>query len=187
MVNNDLDRMNSNLNLIFTPSKKLNFALSSTIAKTKTALPGNPWDGGLGAAMGYALPIYPVYNTDGTFFKGGGNSANPVMVNHLRKESNNELRSISSFNMNYSPLERLSFSFTGSLDYMDFKNEGTEQGYMRSSGKDYRWENGRKVYNWNYNVVANYDFGLQNGHDLKAMLGHELQESLTTGKKYQLG
>lgn len=181
LVNNDLERINGNLNLMFKPSAKLNMALSSTVAQTSTALPGNPWDGGLGAAMGYALPIYPVYNTDGTFFKGGGNSANPVMVNELRKESNDELRAINSISINYSPLSKLSFSFTGALDYMDFKNKGTEQGYMRSSGKDYRWENDRKVYNYNYNVVANYDFGLQNGHDLKAMLGHELQESLTTG------
>jgi TonB-linked SusC/RagA family outer membrane protein len=181
LVNNDLERLNGNLNLVYKPSEKLNMALSSTVAQTSTTLPGNPWDGGLGAAMGYALPFYPVYNADGTFFKGGGNSANPVMVNKLRNESNDELRTINSININYSPLSKLSFNITGALDYMDFKNKGTEQGYMRSSGKDYRWENDRKVYNWNYNVVANYDFGLQNGHNLKAMLGHELQESLTTG------
>ena len=181
LVDNDLDRINGNLNIIYNPSKKINLAISSTLANTSTSLPGNPWDGGLGAAMGYALPIYPVYNTDGTFFKGGGNSANPVMVNELRNENNDELRTINSFILNYSPTSKLSFSFTGALDFMDFKNLGTEQGYMRSSAKDYRWENNRKVYNWNYNVVANYDFGLQNGHDLKAMLGHELQESLTTG------
>jgi len=181
LVNNNLERTNGNLNLIFTPSKKLNIALSSNLANTSTALPGNPWDGGLGAAMGYALPIYPVYNSDGTFYKGGGNSANPVMVNNLRKESNDELRAINSLNINYSPFKKLSFTFNGALDYMDFKNKGTEQAYMRSSGKDYRWQNKREVYNWNYSLVANYDFGFKNGHDLKAMLGHELQESLTTG------
>lgn len=181
LENNKLERTNGNLNLIFTPSKKINIALSSNLANTSTALPGNPWDGGLGAAMGYALPIYPVYNPDGTFYKGGGNSANPVMVNNLRKESNDELRAINSLNINYSPFKKLSFTFNGALDYMDFKNKGTEQAYMRSSGKDYRWQNKREVYNWNYSLVANYDFGFKNGHDLKAMLGHELQESLTTG------
>lgn len=181
LVDNNLERYNGNLNLNFTPSEKISVVLSSNVAKTSTSLPGNPWDGGLGAAMGYALPIYPIYNADGTFFKGGGNSANPVMVNELRNESNDEVRTINSVSINIAPLKRLSFSLTGALDYMDFKNLGTEEGYMRSSGKNYRWENNRKVYNWNYNVVANYDFGLENGHDLKAMLGHELQESLTTG------
>lgn len=181
LVDNDLSRMNGTLNLIYNPSSKINVSLSSNVAGTSTSLPGNPWDGGLGAAMGYALPIYPVYNADGTFFKGGGNSANPVMVNELRNESNDELRAINSLNVNYAPFKKLSFSFSGALDYMDFKNKGTEQAYMRSSGKDYRWQNDRQVYNWNYNIVGNYDFGLKNGHDLKAMLGHELQESLTTG------
>ncbi len=181
LVKNNMERMNSSANLNYTPSEKLNMALSSSVAKTSTRLPGNPWDGGLGAAMGYALPIYPVYNADGTFFKGGGNSANPVMVNKLRDENNDEFRTINSLNINFAPTKKLSFSFSGALDYLDFQNKGTEQGYMRSSSKNYRWDNGRKVWNWNYNVVANYDFGLQNGHELKAMLGHELQESLTTG------
>ena len=42
-------------------------------------------------------------------------------------------------------------SFAGAFDYMNFKNNGVEQGALRTSGLDYRWENNRKVYNWNYN------------------------------------
>ena len=182
LVDNNLERVNGSLNLNYSPSEKFNVAISSTFANTSTALPGNPWDGGLGSAMGYALPIYPIYNPDGTFFKGGGNSGNPVMVNKLRDDSNDEIRTINSLSLKYAPNSKLSFSFTGALDYMDFKNEGLEQGAMRSSGLDYSWENKRNVYNWNYNVVANYDFKLPNeDHNLKAMIGHELQESLTQG------
>ncbi len=181
LVDNDLERINTKLNLSYTPSQSFSVALSSTLAETSISLPGNPWDGGLGAAMGYALPIYPIYNADGTFFRGGGNSANPVMVNQLRDEKNDELRSINSIVVNYSPIKKLSFNLNAALDFMNFKNNGLEQGAMRSSGKDYSWENKRDVYNWNYSIVANYDFGLSKDHDLKAMLGHELQESLTTG------
>ncbi len=185
LVDNDLERVNAGLNLNYTPSSKFNAILTSTIAQTSTALPGNPWDGGLGAAMGYALPIYPIYNSDGSFFNGGGNSGNPVMINELRDDSNNELRTINSISLNYMPTSKLSFSFSGALDYMNFKNKGTEQAELRSSNANYSWENNRKVYNWNYNLVANYDFKLPNeDHDLKAMLGHELQESLTTGTNY---
>ena len=182
LVDNDLERINGSLNMKYSPSSKFNAAISSSIAQTSTALPGNPWDGGLGSAMGYALPIYPIYNDDGTFFRGGGNSGNPIMVNKLRDDKNDELRTINSLSINYLPNSKLSFSFMGALDFMDFNNKGLEQGAMRTSGEDYRWENNRKVYNWNYNVVANYDFKLTNeDHDLKAMLGHELQQSLTTG------
>ena len=181
LVDNDLERVNAKMNLNYSPSKKFSALLSSSFAQTTTALPGNPWDGGLGSAMGYALPIYPIYNADGTFFKGGGNSANPVMVNKLRDDKNQELRTINSVAVNYSPNEKLTFSFNGALDFMNFNNKGLEQGAMRSSGLDYSWENNRKVYNYNYNLVANYDFKLSNDHDLKAMIGHELQESLTTG------
>ena len=183
LVDNDMNRSNGNLNLNFTPSEKISAAISSSVAQTNTSLPGNPWDGGLGSAMGYALPIYPIYNDDNTFFRGGGNSGNPVMVNKLRDETNKEFRTINSLTIKYAPTAKLSFNLNGALDYMDFKNVGLEQAAMRSSGKDYRWENNREVYNWNYNVVANYDFKLANeDHDLKAMLGHELQESLTSGK-----
>ena len=181
LVNNDLTRENAKMNLNYTPSDKLTVSLSSTLAKINTSLPGNPWDGGLGAAMGYALPVYPIYNADGTFFKGGGNQGNPVMVNHLKDENNKELRTINSLAVNYTPLKKLSFTITGAFDYLNFKNEGTTDAYIRSAGTDYYWKNSREVWNWNYSAVANYDFGLKNGHDLKGMLGHELQESLTTG------
>ncbi|MCK3685942.1 TonB-dependent receptor [Maribellus sp. YY47] len=185
LVDNDLERINLGLNLQYIPSSKFSSSFSSTSAQTSTSLPGNPWDGGLGAAMGYALPIYPIYNSDGTFFRGGGNSGNPVMMNKLRDDSNDETRLINALTFNYSPTEKVSFNFSGALDYMNFNNDGTESGQLRSSGYDYRWENNRKVYNWNYSIVANYDFQLANtDHDLKAMLGHELQESLTTGTNY---
>ncbi len=183
LVNNDLERVNLGLNLQYAPSSKFNAALSSSVAQTATNLPGNPWDGGLGAAMGYALPIYPIYNSDGSFFRGGGNSGNPVMMNKLRDDRNEETRTINSLMMNYSPTEKLSFNFSGALDYLNFYNKGTEYGELRTSGQDYRWKNNHKVYNWNYSLVVNYDFKLPNeDHDLKAMLGHELQESLTTGE-----
>lgn len=183
LVKNDMERNNIGLNLNFAPSKKFNTTLSSSVAQTSTVLPGNPWDGGLGSAMGYALPIYPIYNSDGSFFRGGGNSGNPVMVNKLRDDKNNEFRTINNLTLFYMPTTKLSFNFNGALDYMDFKNMGLERGAMRTSGLDYRWENNRKVYNLNYNLVANYDFMLDNkDHDLKAMVGHELQESLTTGR-----
>ena len=187
LVDNDLQRVSGILSLDYNPSGKVGISLSSMVANTETALPGNPWDGGLGAAMGYALPIYPVYNADGTFFKGGGNSANPIMVNELRDEFNDETRTINSLKLNYSPLQNLKFDLSGALDYMNFKNRGTEDGYMRSSGVGYEWENSRKVYNWNYSLIGTYDFNLTNkNHDLKAMLGHELQESLTTGEDWNL-
>lgn len=185
LVDNDLERISANLNLNWTVSPKFNTTFSTSIAQIRTDLPGNPWDGGLGAAMGYALPIYPIYDEDGSYFMGGGNAGNPVMVNDLRNASNKEQRSISSLTANYFASEKLSFNFTGALDFMDFKHQGLEEGEMRGSGEDYRWENNRKVYNWNYSVVGNYDFGFDNeDHDLKFMLGHELQESLTTGINY---
>jgi TonB-linked SusC/RagA family outer membrane protein len=184
LVKNDLTRANGSLNLSYSPSQKFSATLSSSVANTTTVLPGNPWDGGLGAAMGYALPIYPIYNSNGTFFKTGGNSANPVMVNQLKDEQNKEFRTINSISLKYLPTSKLSFNLTGAIDYMDFKNTGNEDPYLRGSNAMYEWENTRNVYNWNYSLLANYDFGLGGGHDLKAMLGHELQESLTKGNNW---
>ncbi len=185
LVDNEMERINFGLNLNFTPSTKFNTALSSSVAQTSISLPGNPWDGGLGAAMGYALPIYPIYNSDGSFFRGGGKQGNPIMMNELRDENNNETRIINSLSVNYLPTKRLSFSITAALDYMNINNKGVEQGELRSSEQDYRWKNSHKVYNGNYSIVANYNIlPNKDNHDLKAMLGHELQESLTTGVNY---
>ncbi|MDP4204518.1 MAG: TonB-dependent receptor [Bacteroidota bacterium] len=185
MIGNVMKRMSGKLNLDYAFSPNYTLQLSTTLTGTKTDLPGNPWDGGLGAAMGYALPIYPIYNADGTFFKGGGNAGNPIMMNKLQTQNNKDTRTINSLAFMAKPIKNLTLTLNSAVDYYDFSNNGNQNGYTRT-GLWYQWNNYKYVLNYNYFALASYDFTLQNGHSLTAMIGHEYQRSKTTGTSYTL-
>ena len=185
LMNNDLKRTTGRLNLDYSPLKNLKISLSGSYGETEVRLPGNPWDGGLGAAMGYALPIYPIKNADGTYFKGGGNSANPVMVNNLKEEFNKEKRTINSINLTYIPFKNFTLTANGAVDYMQFKNTGDEDPYLRSANVAYKWENTKEILNYNYSIVGNYNLELDKSK-YTFMLGHESQYSKMTGDDYNI-
>lgn len=179
---NAFERYSGKLNVSYNPSQKLSFAVSTMIANTKTDLVGDPWSGGTGAAMGTALPIYPIKNEDGTYFKGAGNDANPVMVSNLQDVFNNEMRTINSLSINLKPTNKLSFAFNGAVDYLNFLNKGHVNKYLRTVDGDYQWKAQTDVLNYNYNVVGNYNLNIGE-NDFVFMLGNEMQYSKTKGKR----
>jgi TonB-linked SusC/RagA family outer membrane protein len=182
IIRNAFERYNGKLNLNYSPNKKLSFSVTTMLANTKTDLVGDPWSGGTGAAMGTALPIYPVKNEDGTYFKGAGNDANPVMVSNLKDVFNNELRTINSLSINFKPINKLSFAFNGAVDYLNFLNKGHEDKALRSVDGDYQWEAQTNVLNYNYNAVGTYNLKVRE-NDFVFMLGNEMQYSRTTGTR----
>ncbi|SHE93831.1 TonB-linked outer membrane protein, SusC/RagA family [Mariniphaga anaerophila] len=179
---NAFERYTGKINLSYNPSPKLNLAVSTMLANTKTDLVGDPWSGGTGAAMGTALPIYPIYNEDETYFKGAGNDANPLMVSELMDVYNDETRTINSLSLNYAPFKKLSFSFNGAVDYLKFLNNGFENKYLRSVNGDYTWNSRTNILNYNYNIIANYNTTIGE-NEFVFMLGNEMQYSKTTGER----
>ncbi len=186
MIGNNMQRASGKLSVDYRFNEKYSVSLSSMLATSETNLPGNPWDGGLGAAMGYAIPIYPIYNTDGTYFNDAGWSGNPVMVNNLRKLSNKDIRTINNLTINANPLKNFNVTLTGAIDYLNFEHTGNEDPYLRSSDLWYKWENKKKVLNYNYSAVVSYNFELPDDHSLTLMGGHEYQRSETTGDDWNL-
>ncbi|RIJ45658.1 SusC/RagA family TonB-linked outer membrane protein [Maribellus luteus] len=179
---NAFKRYNGKLNLNYTLSPKFTITASTMLANTKTDLVGDPWSGGTGAAMGTALPIYPIKNEDGTYFKGAGNDANPVMVSKLQDVFNDETRTINSLSINYAPIKKLSFTFSGAIDYLKFFNEGFQDKYLRSVDGDYAWKSKTNIFNYNYNAVGTYNTNIRE-NEIVFMLGNEMQYSKTTGER----
>lgn len=179
---NDYERISGRLNLDVTPFKDFTASVSSSISRGNNQLVGNPWEGGLGAAMSEALPIYPIYNADGTYWKGKGGNGNPLMINDLKDMQTTELRSINSLAINYKPVKGLNLQLNTAVDYLDFTHDGYEDPYLRSNDKGYAWKNLKWILNYNYSLVANYKLDLPKIHDLNFMLGHEYQYSKTSGK-----
>ncbi len=188
LKNNRYERASARLNLDTHFSEIINFTLSSTYNYGINHRVGAAWEGGTGAAMSTALPFYPVYEEDGSFFNynSSANGGNPVMKQELMKWRNYENRTINNLTMSVTPFENFSISASGGYDYMDFAEHRYEpQEFISSdhSGIAKKWP--RYVHNLTGNVVANYELEINDSNRITIMAGTEVQKSTTFSRYYE--
>jgi len=183
MIGNSINKLSGRVNLDYSVENLIDVKLSTSLSQAETDLTGNAWEGGIAAAMSEALPIYPIYNEDGDYFKGGGWVGNPLMVSNLKDMRNNEQRSFNNLSVTYKPLVNLNVNVNGGMDYMDFRHDVWIDPYLGGYDHIGRAEQQQKnVLNYNYNAIASYIFKMPKNHSLTGMIGHEYQRSSTTGK-----
>jgi TonB-dependent starch-binding outer membrane protein SusC len=107
-------------NFDYKPLKNLTINFTSAYYNGRTDMINNNWNGGLSYAMGTALPYYPVFNPDGTYFRAegagitfpfGGNNPQFQLANS--KFRNTENRYILGATVNYKPVKNLTLTVTG--------------------------------------------------------------------------
>jgi TonB-dependent starch-binding outer membrane protein SusC len=163
----------TNLDFIFTSNFKasLNAAFNNGVNKRVPAA----WDGGLGDAMSYALPIYPIYKSDGSYFTGGANPVRRLNETTLR---NTDRRLLGGIALDYAPTKNLTLRATGSYDYL----RGTEDRFETANwlGRtDVEGQAQRGVLvgrNWVVNGTATYAWDMNEKSKFKFMVGTEFQE-----------
>ena len=119
---NLFERATTKLSLNYNPFTKLKINGSTNLAwsKNKYAKVGSA--GGLGAAQSHALPIYPIYNDDGSYFwwdNGGTQNLNPVAELNLLDNRNNSLRSINNIDIILKINKMISINNQFSYDIID--------------------------------------------------------------------
>lgn len=183
LKNNKYDRASARLNIDSDFSKFIKLTLSSSFNYGVNHRVGAAWEGGTGAAMSTALPYYPVKNGDGTYFtyNSSANGNNPVRKQDLLQWRNYEKRTINNLTLLITPINNLSISANGGIDYMDFAEHQYEpKEYINSAhiGVAKMWPT--YVTNLTGNLVANYDLKLNDNNRLTFMAGSEIQKSNTT-------
>ncbi|MDA3615830.1 SusC/RagA family TonB-linked outer membrane protein [Polluticaenibacter yanchengensis] len=180
LQNNSYTRagLRANLDFNFSPKFKvlLNGAYNRGINKRVPAA----WAGGLGDAMSTALPYYPVYNDDGTYFTGG---SNPVRRLNETKWRNYDDRVLAGLTLEYKPIKNFTIRAQGSLDYfntMDYQYESAEW-LQRTDVPGIAKANPYWGTNWQANVTAQYDFNVTENSRMSVMVGTEAQESVVKG------
>jgi len=192
---NSFERLSARANIDYAITKTLDLTISSSLSRGINQRVRVSYTGGLGDAMSTALPIYPVYDDNGDFWRGETQTvANPLFTNANFQGYTIDDRSISTMSLKYHPLERLQFTLSGGLDYLDQKNDQWESGALRNdfpdfdgdgnpdgiprnrSERDVRW-----VTNYNVNALAEYETSI-NQSKFKFMAGAEYQQSVTAGK-----
>jgi len=129
------------------------------------------------AAMSDALPIFPVYNEDSTYFRGG---KNPQRYLDNTKYRNTDNRYLGGLTLEYSPVKNLTLKAVGSLDYLESNDDQWESGEWTS---DSRGPIAKRYPIWltNYTTTftANYQWNPTSDHKFTFLLGAETQESKT--------
>jgi TonB-linked SusC/RagA family outer membrane protein len=125
---NEFKRISGRANVDVNATDKLTLGTQLSPSYTSNDQVANSYTGGIGAAQSSALPIYPVYNADGTYFgqqlaKRGSffdtfQSRNPV-AQRENKANTTTFRSLTNLYLNYKIIPNLVLRIEGGLDYMD--------------------------------------------------------------------
>ena len=192
---NSFERLSIRANVDYKISDNLDLGVSSSLSRGINQRVRVAYTGGLGDAMSVALPVYPVHNSDGTYFRGITRTvANPVFTNDNYQGYTIDDRSITTLSLKYRPIDKLQISLSGGYDYLDQKNDQWESGTLRNdfidtdndgegdtprhrAERDVRW-----VDNFNASATAEYDYELSEDSKFKFLIGSEYQQSITSGK-----
>jgi TonB-linked SusC/RagA family outer membrane protein len=132
------------------------------------------WGGGLGDAMSTALPIYPVYNADGTYFNRG---ANPVRNVDLLDWKSVTGRLIAGVTLELKPVKDLSIKAIANIDNMDVNENQFQPPALRDQTRGYANSWPQKIFNNTLTGTANYDLQLGEKNKLSFLAGVETQLS----------
>ncbi len=183
LVGNSYDRTSLRLNGDYRFNKYLKLSVNSSLSHGVNHRVNAAWSGGLGSAMSTALPIYPVYNPDGSLWRGGDN---PMIAQLHKKWQTAEDRSINGAQFDIRVNDQLSFNVNANLDYMNI-NDDVYQDKLFDAGTAHAGFASRgvtTVKNYNTFFQGVYDVKLPLKHKLKIMGGYEYQRAITHRKNY---
>jgi TonB-dependent starch-binding outer membrane protein SusC len=175
--NNSFTRYSARLNVDYRVTDKLKIALTSSYNRGVNKRVPSAWDGGIGDAMSAALPIFPVYNPDGSYFTSGANPVRKVTETKRREIDN---RFIGGLSLEYQLIRNLFIRAVGSIEGIRSYDDQFES---------YLWMNKPTVdsgfakrfpywgKNWTTTVTANYLWNPGDDHRFNFLLGGEAQES----------
>lgn len=172
-------RSSARLNIDYEPIKNLTLSLSSSYAQGINNRVDGAWSGGFGAAMSTALPIYPIYDTTGNYWRPGAGSLNPVAVRNLKDWRTTENRTINNFKASYKISDKWVVSAFGAMDNMDFFEDIYEpKALINTNHAGIAKRSPRSTFNYNYNLITNYNILNTEKQSLDAMVGAEFQKSV---------
>lgn len=183
LIGNSYNRLTGRINVDYQLLKNLRIGVSSSLARGLNNRADVAWAGGLGQALSFALPIFPVFDENGAYFRpnNGGSFSNPVAKRNLVDWKTVENRSINNININYSPIKNLTLIGTASIDLLNMNDNIFEkQGWDLVNpliDRSKLWVT--HVNNWNANFTATYNMKIKEKHKLTLLIGSEAQKSIT--------
>lgn len=186
---NKFDRLNVRANLKNNATDWLEFGINFNPTYTKNVMVPTSFNGGIGAAQSNALPIFPVFNSDGSYFGtkrsqgyNTGNNPRAALENEYLMNTFNmlgnvyaeikilpELKLRTSYQMNYTN-QAESFYTSAINRYAFFNVNGVDTTLGLADLK----ERNVTVVNWMTSNYLSYDKTFNSVHNVKAVAGFEL-------------
>ncbi|MEM8565784.1 MAG: TonB-dependent receptor [Bacteroidota bacterium] len=173
ITGNEFRRINGRINFDYNILENLKVGFKATYGDVRNDRVPVGFAGGLGAAQGSALPIFPIREADGTFFVNG---ANPVRELELNLFTQKERRAITTAFIEYEILPGLKVRSENSIDYLDqnedfFDGQAFDVNGLTSGGSGDVY-----VTNFNTNNYITYDTKINDDHNFTFLLGHQYQD-----------
>lgn len=180
LAGNSFTRTAARVNLDYIATQWLKIGVNSSLSRGLNHRVNAGWAGGLGAAMSTALPIYPIYNADGSWFKGGNN---PTRNQENLLWQTEEYRALSGINFTLTPIKDFIFQGQASYDYMDQNDDQWRSSEITGNGNTGDAYRGMSyIKNFNYFVTASYLKTYKEKHNFQVMVGNEFQRANTQSK-----
>lgn len=177
---NAYTRYSVRANLDYRFSNKLKASLTSGWNRGDNKRVPAAWSGGIGDALSYALPIYPVNNPDGSYWIGG---ANPVRRINETKWRNIDNRYLAGLTLEYNPIKDLTLKAVGSLDYLNSNDLQFESQNWLNRTDIGGVAKANPIWGKNYvfTGTAQYNYNINQNHRFAFLAGAEAQESIVRG------
>ena len=181
-IGNKFKRGSIRGNFDFTYSPMLKVLLNTSYSKGLNYRVPSGWAGGIGSALSDALPIYPIYNPDGTYDVSHANPLVPIKENLFRSE---DKRLLGGLTLVFTPVKNLDLKATCNIDnYINITDQFNNSKIYNAANNNNteRWNT--IVDNLNFNGVATYNYTLNSNHSFTFLLGTEYQESTTKTQNF---
>lgn len=187
---NTFERASLRINVDNDATERLTIGTQTGLYYTVNNQVRTSYNGGLGAAQSVALPIFPVYNPDGSYFGTqfyANNNRSPTFINptaQLDDEyTTTTLRTVTSVYFNYKIAKGLELRPQFGLDYSDqnerFYLSPTNRYYQgtatKASGLGTINERHVNFYNATTNTTLTYNRDLTENNHITAIVGTDLQ------------
>jgi len=168
-------------------NKKLNMGGNISVGRTDNKYVKTGASGGLGRAQSDALPIYPLYSDDGSYYwwdDGGLQNLNPLAEANLLDNRNRSYRYLNNLNISYDITKNIKFKNEIGLDIIN-QNEKfytpkeitlkEDSNGVRLSSLE---ERKIKYTTWNYNSTLQFNKEYSKNKKLSLLGGFSTQHSL---------
>jgi TonB-linked SusC/RagA family outer membrane protein len=174
------ERISGRLNLDHNATEDLIVGFNVNVSRFTTNRGPVAWAGGMGSAQSNSLPIFPIFNPDGTYFR-ANQGVNPVaqLDNFQFTQASTRLiaNGYGEYRFNGLGIPGLAFRLEAGLDKMDISESFFQGAPLRGDGVAFAEKRDVSVINWNTNTTLNYQTKIDNDHSITALIGMSVNRS----------